>query len=207
MEPLVAVSMRIGTRKSTMALAQTEEIARRLQAAAPELGVEIVKFETVGPYRPDQQVADAWRQGRRLRCGNSRRRKGRPTAPRDAFAQGHAGQRGHAGAGDRGDARARSARPTRWCCAPAFHSRRSGVPAARVFGSAPMRCAVPPMRGGCFRKSRSFIFAAPPTPACASSTTRELQRLPGGGEVGPADALIMARSGLERVGLAEPHRP
>jgi hydroxymethylbilane synthase len=29
-----------------------------------------------------------------------------------------------------------------------------------------------------------------------------MQRLPGGGEVGPADALIMARSGLERVGLA-----
>ncbi len=31
----------------------------------------------------------------------------------------------------------------------------------------------------------------------------EMQRLPGGGEVGPADALIMARSGLERVGLAK----
>ena len=30
----------------------------------------------------------------------------------------------------------------------------------------------------------------------------EKQRLPDGGEVGPADALIMARSGLERVGLA-----
>ena len=30
---------------------------------------------------------------------------------------------------------------------------------------------------------------------------REMQRLPGGGEAGPADALIMARSGLERVGL------
>jgi hydroxymethylbilane synthase len=30
----------------------------------------------------------------------------------------------------------------------------------------------------------------------------EMQRLPGGGEVGPADALIMARSGLERVGFA-----
>jgi hydroxymethylbilane synthase len=29
----------------------------------------------------------------------------------------------------------------------------------------------------------------------------EMQRLPDGGEVGPADALIMARSGLERVGL------
>jgi hydroxymethylbilane synthase len=32
--------------------------------------------------------------------------------------------------------------------------------------------------------------------------TLEMQRLPDGGAVGPADALIMARSGLERVGLA-----
>ena len=39
---------RIGTRKSTMALAQTEEIARRLRAAIPTLDVEIVKFETTG---------------------------------------------------------------------------------------------------------------------------------------------------------------
>ncbi|HMD74387.1 MAG TPA: hypothetical protein VKG05_11050 [Steroidobacteraceae bacterium] len=30
-----------------------------------------------------------------------------------------------------------------------------------------------------------------------------MQRLAGGGQVGPADALIMARSGLERVGLAD----
>src|SRR5260370_11618667 len=29
-----------------------------------------------------------------------------------------------------------------------------------------------------------------------------MQRLPDGGSAGPADALIMARSGLERVGLA-----
>src|ERR1700710_479199 len=40
--------MRIGTRKSTMAIAQTEDIARRLSAAAPDLDVEIVKFETIG---------------------------------------------------------------------------------------------------------------------------------------------------------------
>src|SRR6266404_9469777 len=40
--------MRIGTRKSTMALAQTQEIARRLSAAAPDIDVEIIKFETVG---------------------------------------------------------------------------------------------------------------------------------------------------------------
>jgi hydroxymethylbilane synthase len=39
---------RIGTRKSTMALAQTEEIARRLTSAIPGIEVEIVKFETTG---------------------------------------------------------------------------------------------------------------------------------------------------------------
>jgi hypothetical protein len=46
--PIVNISMRIGTRKSTMALAQTQEIARRLQAAAPDIAVEIVTFETIG---------------------------------------------------------------------------------------------------------------------------------------------------------------
>src|SRR5579871_6243593 len=40
--------LRIGTRKSAMALAQTEEIARRLAAVVPALDVEIVKFETTG---------------------------------------------------------------------------------------------------------------------------------------------------------------
>jgi len=38
--------LRIGTRKSAMALVQTEEIARRLKAAGTE--VEVVKFETTG---------------------------------------------------------------------------------------------------------------------------------------------------------------
>src|SRR5215468_9869399 len=41
-------SLRIGTRKSTMALAQTKEIARLLGAVLPDLSVEIVKFETRG---------------------------------------------------------------------------------------------------------------------------------------------------------------
>src|SRR3979490_1238860 len=40
--------MRIGTRKSAMALAQTEEIARRLALVAPDIAIEIVKFETTG---------------------------------------------------------------------------------------------------------------------------------------------------------------
>src|SRR5664279_470512 len=45
---MAAIRIRIGTRKSVMALAQTEEIARRLTAAVPGLDVEIVKFETTG---------------------------------------------------------------------------------------------------------------------------------------------------------------
>src|SRR3954463_14729468 len=45
---MAATRIRIGTRKSVMALAQTEEIARRLTALVPELEVEIVKFETTG---------------------------------------------------------------------------------------------------------------------------------------------------------------
>src|SRR5438270_13901161 len=45
--PIVG-QMRIGTRKSAMALAQTEEIARRLALVAPDIAIEIVKFETTG---------------------------------------------------------------------------------------------------------------------------------------------------------------
>src|SRR5947209_17479193 len=45
---MAAIQLRLGTRKSAMALAQTEEIARRLTASVPGLDVEIVKFETTG---------------------------------------------------------------------------------------------------------------------------------------------------------------
>src|SRR5881398_3374309 len=48
MEKGLARRFKIGTRKSAMALAQTEEIARRLTAAMPDLDVEIVKFDTTG---------------------------------------------------------------------------------------------------------------------------------------------------------------
>ena len=41
-------TLKIGTRKSVMAMAQTEGIARLLRASDPALDVEIVKFETRG---------------------------------------------------------------------------------------------------------------------------------------------------------------
>ena len=45
---LVANCIRIGTRKSAMALVQTQQIARRLTAAISGLEVEVVKFATTG---------------------------------------------------------------------------------------------------------------------------------------------------------------
>src|SRR5581483_12468784 len=53
-------AMRIGTRKSAMALAQTEEIVRQLKAAWPELAVEVVRFDTRGD---DDQVGKLLRHG------------------------------------------------------------------------------------------------------------------------------------------------
>ena len=45
---MVAIRIRIGTRKSAMALAQTEEIAHRLRAVIPDIEVEIVNNPSVG---------------------------------------------------------------------------------------------------------------------------------------------------------------
>src|SRR3569833_2620392 len=51
-------AMRIGTRKSVMALAQTDEIARQLTAADPSLAVEIVKFKTMGAQAQTGKLLD-----------------------------------------------------------------------------------------------------------------------------------------------------
>jgi len=70
-----------------------EEIARRLSAASPGLGVEIVKFETVGDTDQTSKLLMHGGKAAPSVAQNSRRRQGRPTARRDAFAEGHAGQR------------------------------------------------------------------------------------------------------------------
>ena len=58
------------------------------------------------------------------------------------------------------------------------------------------------MHGGCFRKIEVIHFRGAADTRVRKLDNQGKQRLPGGGEAGPADALIMARSGLERVGLA-----
>ena len=89
---VVAILMRIGTRKSTMALAQTEEIARRLVAAAPEVDVEIVKFETIGDTDQTSKLLMHGGKGGAFVARDPRRRAVGQAARRDAFAEGHARQ-------------------------------------------------------------------------------------------------------------------
>src|SRR3979409_2608504 len=201
MERRVTVTMRLGTRKSTMALAQTQEIARRLAAAAPEVGVEIVKFETIG---------DTDQTSKLLMHGG---KGGAFVAEiRDAVRSGKL----HAAMHSLKDM-------------PGNEDTPGLVIGATLERDPPTDVLV--LRQGLspddFRRSRGKGFKIGTNAVRRAAYARrlfpevevihyrgaadtrvrkldhlEMQRLPDGGEVGPADALIMARSGLERVGLA-----
>src|SRR6202043_4067453 len=153
--------IRIGTRKSAMALAQTEEIARRLTAAEPGIEVEIVKFETTGDQDQTSKLLP------------------------------------HGGKGGAFVAEIRKAVVAGELQA-AMHSLKD-MPGNEdtpglVIGATLSRD--PPGDVLVLRPGVSFDEVK------RARGKGEPQRLPDGGAVGPADALIMARSGLERVGLA-----
>jgi hydroxymethylbilane synthase len=198
---VVAIQIRIGTRKSVMALAQTEEIARRLTAVAPGIDVEIVKFETTG----DQDQV-----GKLLKHGG---KGGAFVAEiRNAVRSGEL----HAAMHSLKDM-------------PGNEDTPGLVIGATLSRDPPGDVLV--LRAGIsiddFRRSRGRGFKVGTNAVRRAAYARrlfpevevihyrgaadtrvrkldnsEMQRLPDGGEVGPADALIMARSGLERVGLA-----
>jgi hydroxymethylbilane synthase len=197
----VAIRMRIGTRKSVMALAQTEEIARRLTAAVPDIDVDIVKFETSG---------DQDQTGKLLQHGG---KGGAFVAEiRQAVLSGQL----HAAMHSLKDM-------------PGNEDTPGLVIGATLTRDPPGDALV--LRAGIsiddFRRSRGKGFKVGTNAVRRAAYARrlfpevevihyrgaadtrvrkldhlELQRLPDGGAVGPADALIMARSGLERVGLA-----
>jgi Porphobilinogen deaminase len=159
--------LRIGTRKSAMAIAQTEEIARRLNAVGTE--VEIVKFETTG---------DTDQVGKLLPHGG---KGGAFVAQiREAVLNG----RLHAAMHSLKDVPGNEDTPGLVIGATLSRDPPGDVlvlrPGTSVdelkrtrgkgFRSAPTPSAAPPMCGGCFRRSRSSISAAPPTAACASLT-------------------------------------
>jgi hydroxymethylbilane synthase len=194
--------MRIGTRKSTMALAQTQEIARRLAATAPDVAVEIVKFETVGDTDQTSkllmhggkggafvaEIRDAVRSGKLHAAMHSLKdmpgNEDTPglvigaTLPRDPPTDALVLRAG-VSLDDLKRSRGKGFKIGTNAVRRAAYARRlfPDIEVIHYRGAADTR--VRKLDGG------------------------EMQRLPGGGEVGPADALIMARSGLDRVGLAD----
>jgi hydroxymethylbilane synthase len=198
---VVAIRLRIGTRKSAMALAQTEEIARRLTAAAPDLDVEIVKFETTG---------DSDQIGKLLPHGG---KGGAFVAEiRQAVLSGQLQAAMHSLKDMPGN------EDTPGLVIGATLTRdpaedvlvlRAGVSIEAIrktrgkgfkIGTNAVRRAAYARR--LFPEIEVIHYRGAADTRVRKLDALELQRLPDGGAVGPADALIMARSGLERVGLA-----
>jgi hydroxymethylbilane synthase len=193
--------MRIGTRKSAMALAQTEEIARRLIAAVPGIDVEIVKFETSGDQdQTSKLLAHGGKGGAFVAEIRNAVRSGQLHAAMHSLKD-----------------------------MPGNEDTPGLVIGATLTRDPPGDVLV--LRSGIsiddFRRSRGKGFKIGTNAIRRAAYARrlfpdvevihyrgaadtrvrkldnlEMQRLPDGGAVGPADALIMARSGLERVGLA-----
>ncbi len=196
----MAIRIRIGTRKSVMALAQTEEVARRVAAAAPGVDVEIVKFETAG---------DSDQTGKLLPHGG----KGGAfvAAIRNAVRSGELHAAMHSlkdmpGNEDTpglviGATLPRDSASDVLVLRPslAIDDFRSSRGKGFKIGTNAVRRAAYARR--LFPDVEVIHYRGAADTRVRKLDHRELQRLPDGGAVGPADALIMARSGLERVGL------
>ena len=198
----MAALMRIGTRKSTMALVQTEEIARRLAVTCPELDVEIVKFETRG---------DQDQTGKLMRHGG---KGGAFVAEiRKAMLLGHL----HAAMHSLKDMPGNEETPGLVIGATLSRDPpgdalvvREGITIDDLkrslgrgykIGTNAVRRAAYARR--LFPEIEVIHFRGAADTRVRKLDAGQMQRLPDGGEAGPADALIMARSGLERVGLAD----
>ena len=192
--------LRIGTRKSTMALAQTEEVARLLYATNPGLDVEIVKFETRGDQDQTSkllrhggkggafvaEIRQAMHAGELQAAMHSLKdvpgNEETPgliiaaTLPRDA-------------ANDSLVLRPGLSLET----FKATHGKGFKIGTNAVRRAAYLRRLFPEVTIIHYRGAADTRIA--------KLDRGDMQRLPGGGEAGPADALVMARSGLERIGM------
>jgi hydroxymethylbilane synthase len=197
----VAFSMRIGTRKSVMAITQTEEIARRLSAEASDLELEIVKFETVGDT---DQTSKLLMHGGKGGAFVAEIRAAVLSGKLHAAMHSLKDMPGNEDTPGLviGATLARDP-PTDALVLRAGVSieefRRSRGKGFRIGTNAVRRAAYVRRL---FPEIEVIHFRGAADTRVRKLDSREMQRLPGGGEIGPADALIMARSGLERVGLA-----
>jgi hydroxymethylbilane synthase len=185
-----------------MALAQTDEIVRRLSEAVPELGVEVVRFETAG---------DQDQTGKLLNLGG----KGGAFVGqiREAVRDG----RLHAAMHSLKDMPGNEDTPGLVIAAmlprdPPTDALvlREGVTLADLrrshgkgfkIGTNAVRRAAYIRR--LFPEIEVIHYRGAADTRVRKLDNRQMQRLPDGGETGPADALVMARAGLERVGLAD----
>jgi hydroxymethylbilane synthase len=197
----VAIRLRIGTRKSAMALAQTEEIARRLLSVAPDLDVEIVKFETSGDQ---DQVGKLLPHGGKGGAFVAEIRKA--VVARELHAAMHSLKDMPGNEDTPGLVIGATLKRDPPTDALVLRSgvtlddlRRSRGKGFKIGTNAVRRAAY---ARRLFPEVEIIHYRGAADTRVRKLDHLEMQRLPEGGGVGPADALIMARSGLERVGLA-----
>src|ERR1700726_2030594 len=184
-----------------MALAQTEEIARRLIAVAPGIDVEIVKFETTGDQ---DQVGKLLKHGGKGGAFVAEIRNAVRSGELDAAMHSLKDMPGN--------------EDTPGLVIGATLSRdppgdalvlRAGISIDDLrrargkgfkIGTNAVRRAAYARR--LFPQVEVIHYRGAADTRVRKLDNLEMQRLPGGGAVGPADALIMAPPGLERVGLA-----
>ncbi|HET6838317.1 MAG TPA: hydroxymethylbilane synthase [Bradyrhizobium sp.] len=197
----MAVRFRIGTRKSVMALAQTEEIARRLTAADPNVDVEIVKFETTGDT---DQTSKLLSHGGKGGAFVAEIRKAVMTGELHAAMHSLKDMPGNEdtpglviGATLARDSASDVLVLRNGVSVDEF--RRSRGKGFKIGTNAVRRAAY---ARRLFPEIEVIHYRGAADTRVRKLDRLEMQRLADGGEVGPADALIMARSGLERIGLA-----
>jgi hydroxymethylbilane synthase len=197
---VVSVSMRIGTRKSAMAIAQTEDIAQRLLLAASDLVVEIVKFETVGDAdQTSKLLTHGGKGGAFVAEIRAAVRSGELNAAMHSLKD-MPGNEDTPGLVI-GATLARDPPTDALVLRPGVSLediRRSRGKGFKIGTNAVRRAAYVRRL---FPEIEVIHFRGAADTRVRKLDNREMQRLPGGGEIGPSDALIMARSGLARVGL------
>jgi hydroxymethylbilane synthase len=184
-----------------MALAQTEEIARRLMAVDPDIDVEIVKFETTGDQ---DQISKLLQHGGKGGAFVVEIRRAVRSGELHAAMHSLKDMPGN--------------EDTPGLVIGATLSRdppgdvlvlRSGISIDDLrrsrgkgfkIGTNAVRRAAYARR--LFPEIEVIHYRGAADTRVRKLDHLEMQRLPDGAEVGPADALIMARSGLERVGLS-----
>jgi hydroxymethylbilane synthase len=198
---MAAIRIRIGTRKSVMALAQTEEIARRLTAAVPDLDVEIVKFETSGDT---DQTSKLLQHGGKGGAFVAEIRKAVVSGQLQAAMHSLKDMPGNEDTPGLviGATLSRDPPGDVLVLRPGVSIedfRRSRGKGFKIGTNAVRRAAY---ARRLFPEVEVIHFRGAADTRVRKLDQKEMQRLPGGGEAGPADALIMARAGLERTGLA-----